>query len=241
MKKILETIKHKWPEYLLEIIVIIIGILGAFALNNWKEQRQAMNLEIAALIELKEEFEQNTEKLGMSIERKNVGLRATTLVLDMIKKGNVDTVNIPMSTGLFTHNPSFGVLDKLLSTGKIDYIKNDSLRLLLSKWKEQMRNYTENEEWHVNFVFEHVRPLRDRLMPVPSSSSDKPEFQQWNYYDTATRKQFIKEAFSNLEFQNSQIRNFQRLKNMLTTANGLMNSLNRIIILLDSEISQKGE
>ena len=45
MKAILETLRKKWIAYLLEIIVITISILGAFALESWRENLEKARIE----------------------------------------------------------------------------------------------------------------------------------------------------------------------------------------------------
>ena len=45
MKKLLAYFQRKWPTYLLEVIILIVGIYGAFALENWNDERKERNAE----------------------------------------------------------------------------------------------------------------------------------------------------------------------------------------------------
>lgn len=63
MKKILETLKNKWAEYILEILVIMIGIIGAFMLNDWNESKRLYNQRQELITSLIEDFEYNSTTL----------------------------------------------------------------------------------------------------------------------------------------------------------------------------------
>jgi hypothetical protein len=84
MKKILETLKNKWAEYLLEIIVITIGILVAYTLNNWNEKRKDSVKSHEVLLEIKENIQFNTSQFNAEImEEKNV-VKSVDVVLESI-------------------------------------------------------------------------------------------------------------------------------------------------------------
>ena len=67
MKKILETLRLKWTEYLLEIFVIVIGILGAYSLNSWNETRKSEIRKDQLLRSLKIEFQYNLNALNTTM------------------------------------------------------------------------------------------------------------------------------------------------------------------------------
>jgi hypothetical protein len=62
MKKIINHLKDNWVALGFETLAIIIGIWGAFLLNNWNEDRKQRTREVQLLTEL-QEAHQGTENL----------------------------------------------------------------------------------------------------------------------------------------------------------------------------------
>ena len=182
MKKILETLKQKWAEYLLEIIVIMIGILGAFALNNWNDKRQTNNDEIKLLtdirIALKADLVNQFDRL---IERSNLDIEKTESILNLAENDVAlnDSMNDPY--GVITRTGGRNLTAqitayKILESRGIDLIRADLIRnaildiynLHYPRIQVVLENYKKN-------IYDYGRPIarskftmsdQDELSPV---------------------------------------------------------------------------
>ena len=68
MKKIAKHFKKNWYRYGLETLVVVIGVLVAFSLNNWNEGRKQKELEIVTLEEFTNALSQDSTLLNEAIE-----------------------------------------------------------------------------------------------------------------------------------------------------------------------------
>ena len=128
---ILETLKRKWAEYLLEMIVITAGILGAYALNNWNESRKSEKLEVEMLREIKVGLESDLRDIDYNLNTHISILKSQNILIDWLES------DLPYADSLSRHfsvvNGSTifisneGPYETLKQLG-IRLITNDSLR-----------------------------------------------------------------------------------------------------------------
>jgi hypothetical protein len=140
MKRIITTLSQKWPEYLIEAIVIVASILGAYALDNWNENRIDRNKELQILSQLTEDYESNLAQLEQKIALRNLIIQASQSILNAID--NPQTIN---RDSLLVHlsyliiDPTFDPIDNdLIYSGNIRLLSDKKLKRLLSSWSSDI-------------------------------------------------------------------------------------------------------
>lgn len=187
MKNFIAHLRSDWYKYALEMIVITMGILGAFALNNWNEILKERQTESSFLNAINEEFKNNKEQLKQitSAHRSTMMSCDSAIALFPISDENSDEIlEIILRSGFWTvntFNPSQTSIESISSSGSFDVFQNQQLRYLLISWEDLVEDYLEDEKNAAYLVKDFLDPfvinrlsmtgiLKDKQLIIPSES-----------------------------------------------------------------------
>lgn len=149
-----------------EIFLVVIGILIALQINTWNENRKEDNFEQKILRELKSDYLYNESELKRNINKASALALTCDSLLSLLEVPDqeVDLIKFTNYTrrlgGYSTFNPSNGALVNLISSGNLNIIKNDSLRMHLSRWSGILDDVKEDEKRLIEFGDARMDPFR---------------------------------------------------------------------------------
>ncbi len=186
-----------------EIVLVVIGILIALYINNWNLNRLQEIDELKSLKFLKAEFENNILKFdkNQNLQKKRLDAINEILFADLSRNdlNEIDSL-YKLAFYSWTYNPSFSTYNSLVSSGKINQFSNDSLKIRLSKLKDLVTDYQEDEEnlWNHSKDYLFTQEIFDPKIP----SETKFNLRSRDSIEESNDKLLYLEIFSNPEYRN---------------------------------------
>jgi len=157
--------KDRIRDLAIESALIVFSILFAFSLNAWWATQQEQREVRSMLEKLHGEFELNSDRLAFRKASHVKTRNATSTLLSLagpqaaLSLGE-DSVRILIweSSSAWSFDAADGILNSILSSGRIGLIQNDGLRSALASWPSVVGDIREDE-------MESWRVMNDQLIP----------------------------------------------------------------------------
>lgn len=146
MKKLFSTLKQKWAEYFLEILVITIGILGAFLLNNWNQNRISNQTQKLTIERLIEDVKSDTSRFAYLDYRLEERVKRCDSVLSLFsdldtKEKRLSMISIHL-INFFLVESNFTTYDEMLNTGRLYSMDDKKLRSHIINYYRDVKKWS---------------------------------------------------------------------------------------------------
>lgn len=163
MKKFTDRIRNiNYKYFFSELFIVVVGILIALSLNSWREYNANKSREQFYLKSLKTDFEQSLASLNEIYYQNQNSYSAVKNVLEVIGEGDFnltsDSSKSLLSNNLFGFNrfvPASGTYKEIISTGSLQILNDDQLRIALSSWDDMILRNRQLEDvmfWQYHII-----------------------------------------------------------------------------------------
>ena len=162
-------IDNKFSKYLLyavgEILLVVIGILIAFQVDNWNKEKENHLQAQKILFALQTEFKKSRTQLSQVKASNERVLSASSSLLNSIANfpnhyNESETIDLLRNYGYYlSFDPFNGALETAISSGEIHLIDNDSLVNLLFSWPSMLSDSKEEETQARQLLFQQKNDL----------------------------------------------------------------------------------
>ena len=164
---------RSWGFLLTEGFLIVVSILFAFALDSWWDERRDRKDELAILHALHDEFTANRQVITHYRGLNQNGIESLNALLQAIGAGRwVSDSRTPDEALAYlilapTPDVGAGVLNALISSGRIELLQNNELRIRLANWQGVFAELLDDLLPSKGFAYDTVIPyVIDQGLPV---------------------------------------------------------------------------
>lgn len=139
-----------WHQATAEVVLIMVGILAALAIDSWWDEKSEREAEAEYLKSLQAEFTANRVSLLAGIEEEEQFLYYGKQILSNFRSGQTKLTrqelleNLRGFIVLSSWTPSTGTYDELVGSGRLSYLQSEELRVALATFRytaDQFHSY----------------------------------------------------------------------------------------------------
>jgi hypothetical protein len=231
MKRILTTLSQKWPEYLIESIVIVASILGAYALDNWNQNRIDFKRSVDYHKRIIENLDYLIDANQIRLEKAQPILKSVVVVIDMLEKGKLNAEDSAVFGFAMANYGKYGnpaeqqlvVLDEMKSNGDLDLIFNAELRKELTNFNAKLISH-EGVLSSINRIISESQFYFDLFSRIKVDLETGKVKVHYDFFRISASTDFINRFSSNanlwnvqVQFSQSHIKNITALKAMVAS------------------------
>lgn len=127
--EIIRHLRSKWFHYGFETLAVLVGILSAFALENWNEERQARDQADIFLHHIAANIDEDLEQLEALMAHVDKSIVRAESLITSFKKSSFDVHEATNYIDYLNVEKSFQVnrsgMDALINSGRLDLLSPD--------------------------------------------------------------------------------------------------------------------